>query len=253
MKKYKISEIIGENNVEKNVNPHTQNMVNHIQQYMSEHNMSASAFAEKADMSFNTLQSILYKKKDCRVETAIAISKVLGIGMDEMLNTGSMPDATLLSIKKTRSLSEHRRLLVRRYIDLQCTMEKLEQGTKSKNVIVMNLDYVNDHLCLTDDFCTVDISDMSEDIKPLVFRGMRIPCTEYIQFYRENDILLLGAERKPRSRERCVILYFNRVFIVQRDYQDGVWGYKSIRNSEIFITEDEIDYYFGYVIAVKHG
>ena len=142
--------------------------------------------------------------------------------------------------------------MVRRYINWQHVLEEQTKGGKKKIIDVMNLDYVNDHLRATDDIEPLDISDMSNDIKSIVFRGMRIPCSEYIQFYRENDVLLLSAIRQPRTRERCVILYHNRVFITQREYRSGVWGYRGIRSAEVFVTEDEIDYYFGYVVAVRH-
>lgn len=231
---------------------HSDYMRDHLRQYMADNDMTMNELAEKADIPLTTLQSIIYKNSDCRTESAAALARAIGISVDEMLNTGALPDATLLSIQRTRSLPHYRRLLVRRYIEMQCTMEEMEKTKKKKYVSVMNLDYVNEHLCTTEDFCTVDITDMPDEIKPIVFRGLRIPCNEYIQFYRENDILLLAAERKPRLRERCVVLYYNRVFIVQREYRNGVWGFKGIRNEEIFLTESEIDFYFGYVVAVKH-
>lgn len=231
---------------------HTDYLRDGVRQYMADHDMTAQEFAEKADISFNTLQSILYKTAGCHLETAIAISKAIGIGLDELANTGLLPDEMLVSIKKTRTLPLYRRKLVRRYINWQSLLEEQSSHTRTKIIDVMNLDYVNDHLHTTDDLEPVDISDFPDDIKATVFRGMRIPCAEYIQFYRENDILLLSAERPPRLRERCVILYFDRVFIVQRDIKNGVPGYRGIRDAEIFVPEKEIDYYFGYVVAVKH-
>lgn len=231
---------------------HSDYMRDNLRQYMADNNITLHELAEKADIPFTTLQSIIYKGSDCRTESAAALARAIGISMDEMLNTGALPDETLLSLKKSRSLPHHRRLLIRRYIEMQCNLELIEKRNKSKMVSVMNLDYVNEHLCATEDFCAVDISEMSDDIKSVVFRGVRIPCNEYIQFYRENDVLLLSAERKPRLRERCVVLYYNRVFIVQREYRNGIWGFKGIRNEEIFLTESDIDFYFGYVVAVKH-
>lgn len=249
MRNNKISE---SEQIQKRQKTHTDYLREGVRRYMSDHDLTAHEFAEKAGISFNTLQSLLYKSSGCHLETAIAISQAIGIGLDELANTGSLPDETLISIRKTRALPEYRRQLVRRYINWQYVLEEKNKDGRQKIIDVMNLDYVNDHLRTTDDLEPVDISEFSNDIKAKVFRGMRIPCAEYIQFYRENDILLLAADRPPRARERCVILYLNRVFIVQKDLKNGVQGYRGIRNAEVFVSEKEIDYYFGYVVGVKH-
>ena len=231
---------------------HTDYLREAVRKYIDENDLTLAEFAEKADLPTNTLQSMIYKETGCRLETAIAISKAIGIGLDELANTGSLPDETILSIQKTRSLPEYRRLLIRRYINWQYVLEGSNRDGKKKIIDVMNLDYVNDHLFPTDDIEPYDISDMDDDIKAKVYRGMRIPCQEYIQFYRENDVLLLCDDRQPRSRERCVVLYYGRIFIVQMERRNGIIGYRGIRNAEVFVTQEEVDYYFGYVAGVKH-
>ena len=231
---------------------HTDFLREGVRQYMADHDMTAHEFAEKAEISFNTLQSILYKQSGCHLETAIAISKAIGIGLDELANTGAMPDSALESVRIARSLPASIQVLIRRYIKWQQSMYILYKDVPGKIIDVMNLDYENDHLIITNDIEKVDISEFNEDIKAKVFRGMRIPCEEYAEFYDENDILLLCDERKPRNRERCVVLYYKRVYIVQKIVQDGVSGYKGIRGTAAFIPENDITHYFGYVAGVKH-
>ena len=231
---------------------HTDFLRDGVRQYMADNNLTAQKFAEKAGIPFNTLHSIIYKDIGCHLETAIAISKAIGIGLDELANTGSLPDDTILSIQKSRKLPEYRRKLIKRYINWQYVLEGNNREGKRKIIDVMNLDYINDHLHPTEDLEELDISDMDDDIKAKVFHGMRIPCEEYIQFYRENDVLLLCDDRQPRARERCVILYYGRIFIVQMERRNGIVGYRGIRNAEVFVPQEEIEYYFGYVAGVKH-
>lgn len=244
---------LNKQNVTIDAKKHTDYLRENIKIYIEENDISYLEFSEIAGISYNTLQSIIYKNYDCKLETAISIAKAIGIGLDELANTGVMPDLSLESIRISRTLPTHIQLLIRRYIRWQQSMWEKFKDHPGKIVDVMNLDYVNEHLVTTNDIEKVDISEFSEDIKAKVFRGVRIPCEEYIEFYNENDILLLCDERKPRNRERCVVLYYNRVYIVQKEIRDGVPGYKGIRGTAAFIPESDITYYFGYVAGVKQG
>lgn len=224
-----------------------------IRKYMDQNDLTPNELAEKADISAHTLHSILYKDlDDCRLHTAISLAKTIGIGVDEFANTGAIPDIDLESYRIARSLPQHIQVLIRRYIRWQQSMCEKFKNYPGKIIDVMNLDYENDHLITTNDIEKVDISEFNEDIKAKVFRGVRIPCEEYSEFYNENDILLLCDERKPRNRERCVILYYNRVYITQKEIRNAVPGYKGIRGTTAFIPESDITYYFGYVAGVKH-
>lgn len=253
MKKNNFDEISNEKNVKFDEKTHADYLRDNVRKYIYDNDMTLQEFAEKADIPFNTLQSVIYKNSDCRLETAISIAKAIGIGLDELANTGAMPDLSLESVRISRSLPPNIQLLIRRYIRWQQSMCEEFKNNPAKVIEVMNLDYENDHLVTTNDFEKIDISEFNEDIKAKVFRGIRIPCEEYAEFYNENDILLLCDERKPRNRERAVILYYNRVYIVQKAVQEGVTGYRGIRSTSAFIPENEITYYFGYVAGVKQG
>lgn len=227
-----------------------------IHSYLAKNNMSVAALADKAGISVYTLNSILrydIKTEDCKLSTAIALAKAIGIGVDELANTGALPDASLESVQIARSLPQQTIELIRRYIRWQQAKHEKFKNYRGKIIEVMDMDYEDDHLRTTNHFEKVDISEFDEDVKAIVFRGMRMPCNEYIQYYHEGDILLISASRQPRARERCMILYYNRIFIVQRDRKDGVNGYRGIRDEDAFIPESDIDYYFGYVVAVKHA
>ena len=221
--------------------------------YMGEHDLSAYEFSKLADVSVHTIHSVLYSKtlEDCKLSTASRIASVMGITLDELANTGLFPDKSLESVRICRKLPDYIVERIRRYIRWQ-EAEYNRSDKKEKLVDVMNLDYVNDHLLSTNDIEIITISEFSDDIKSKVFRGMRIPCEDYAKYYDEGDILLLASERPPKFRERVMIQYYGRIFIVQKDIKDGVHGYRGIRNLDSFIPESDIDYYFGYVAAVKH-
>ena len=226
---------------------------NHVLRYMEVHKMSQDEFAEYAGISSHTLHSIIYKGlDDCKLSTAVAIAKAIGIGVDELANTGALSPFSLESLQIVRSLPKHTVELIRRYILWQKAKYEKFKNYHGKIIEVMDLDFVDNHLMTTDHFEKVDISEFSPNVKAIVFRGMRIPCEDYIQYYSEGDILLLAGDRQPRARERCLILYYGRVFIVQRDKKNGVLGYRGIRDEEAFIPETDIDHYFGYVVDVKH-
>lgn len=253
MEKNKILNNFSEKSIKIDATSHTNFLRDNVRKYMDENDLTVHEFSEKADIPYSTLQNILYKDAGCRLETAISIAKAMGIGVDELANTKSMSDLAFESVQIVRKLPNHIQLLIHRYIRWQKTMHETFKHNPGKVIDVMNMDYENEHLITTNDFEKVDISEFPIDIKAKVFRGMRIPCDEYLEFYQENDILLLCDDRKPRHRERCVILYYNRVYIVQKDCVNGVSGFKGIRGTIAFIPENEITYYFGYVCGVKHG
>ena len=233
---------------------YTYHIKKHILHYMHEHDLTQDEFAEYANISTHTLHSIMYKSiDDCRLSTVIAIAKAIGISIDELTNAGTLSDLPLLASEASRTLPSYIVELIKRYIQWQKNKYEKFKDSKGKFIDVMDLDFYDNHLHTTDHFQKVDISEFSADVKSIVFRGMRIPCDDYIEYYREDDILLLSAARLPRARERSLILYYNRVFIVQRDKQNGVPGYRGIRDEAAFIPESDIDYYFGYVVGVKHG
>lgn len=229
-----------------------QYMRENLREYMRIHDLSADEMAEKADISAHTLHSILYKDlDDCKLHTAIALAKTMGVSIDELVNQGSINDDAIEAIKTVRSLPKSMQILIKRYIRWQKEMHEKSKNSPAKYIDVMNPDYFNDHLVVTNDIEKVDISEFPDDIKAKVFTGIRIPCDEYAEFYNENDILLLCDERKPRNRNRCVVMYYDRVLIVQKDTKDGVNGYRGIRSSTSFIPETDISHYFGYVAGVK--
>ena len=225
-----------------------------ILKYMNDNDMTQDEFAEYADISTHTLHSILYKDTDdIKLSTAVHIAKAVGLGVDELANTGALSPAAMEAITDTRSLPKHIIDLILKYIKWQKVSFEKAKNSPAKTIDVMDLDYVDAHLKATNHFEKVDISEFDKDIKSIVFKGMRIPCEDYYQYYREDDILLLSTVRPPQARERCVISYYNRLFIVQKAKLNGVAGYRGIRDEESFIPEADIDHYFGYVAGVKHG
>lgn len=220
---------------------------------MEEHDLSQDEFAEKANISSHTLHSILYKNTDdCKLSTAIAIAHALGISVDELAGIKTISRG-LSMIQMARKLPPHTIDLIEKYIKWQKDKHEKFMNYPGKLIEVMDLDYVDAHLRATNHFEMVDISEMDRDIKSIVFRGMRIPCEDYYQYYHEDDILLLSTIRPPQARERCVVSYYGRLFIVQKHKKDGVPGYRGIRDEEAFIPETDIDHYFGYVAGVKRA
>lgn len=249
----KIFDNFPKNRATRDTNTHLAYIKSNVRRYMDEHDLSANEFAKRAGVSPNTIHSILYKGiDDCKLSTAIAIAATIGIGVDELANTGAMPDMSLESVQISRTLPQYRIEQIRRFIRWQKFVDEREKQHLGKFIDVMNMDYNRGHLIETLDFERVEISEFPDDIKAITFKGMRMPCDDYIEFYRAGDVILLSNDRMPRRRERCLVRYYERIFIVHRDYDNGVWGYRGIRDSLIFVPEEEIEYLFGRVVGVKH-
>ena len=79
-----------------------------IDLYASQKDITIRAIAEEADISLNTLNSILYGNvKDCKLSTIISLARAFHISIDELVGCETISSAARDSIQITRNLPEH--------------------------------------------------------------------------------------------------------------------------------------------------
>lgn len=219
--------------------------------YLSECDITLQDLAEWSDLSVDTLKSFLYKGlKDCKLSTAVSLAKAMGVSVDELIGAGTITDLTRESITMCRSLPEHALHLVRWHIRHQNFL--YNQMHKDRIIItVMNtLCQHNGNLELTNDYETLDITDLSQDITSKVFFGIKMPCDHYMPTYSHYDILLIANDRDPMSHEHAVVIYNGALGIAKRKKENGVVNFYSIRDGRFRRSENDRIEVLGYIAGV---
>lgn len=225
-----------------------------IDLYASQKDITIRAIAEEADISLNTLNSILYGNvKDCKLSTIISLARAFHISIDELVGCETISSAARDSIQITRNLPEHSQYLIHWFIKHQEIQMQHPNRRHLLNVMHPNL-LSNGNLKMSSKYSLIDISEIPLSIRPKVFVGMKLKCDHYMPIYSPYDILLIANDRDPHLSENCVILVCDCLFIAKRKVEtingQEVVRYYSIRDQKPRLYEDEVEELIGYIAGV---
>lgn len=224
-----------------------------IDMYIDEKDITLKEISEMADIPFSTLNSFLYgDTKDCKLSTAVKLSRILGVSIDELVGAETIETLSRESMAICRNLPEHAVYLIRSFIRHQDKIySKLDE--KSINIPVLLPECFNGYLQATNITKTVCIDHLTENQKSKICMGIQIPCEHYEPFYMPNEILLLSADRSGLNGEKCVLCYKGNYFIaIKRIYTENnekKVKYISLLNNNIEVFPNDIDDKLGYVVG----
>lgn len=224
--------------------------------YIDRKEITLAELAEIADVPLNTLKSLVYgSSADCHISTAVKLARALHISVDELIGSGTISPQTCESLQLVRMMPESFTHFVRWAIHYHYTM------LTSNKVSIKSVELMLPELCesgairMTNDFDVVDISYVSDDLRPKIFMGIRIPCDNYEPVYFEGDIVFVANDRKPRENENVIVATRGMIWIVkckeEKTEKGTVVNYYSIRDGRLFATENEIDFYLGYIVKLS--
>lgn len=224
-----------------------------INMYVSQPDLTIREIAEMSNLPFSTINTFLYgNSKDCKLSTAISLSKAMQVSIDELVGCDTLSDEERSVIQDLRNFAPRTKYLIHWFIDFQKTLIESSKMEKDRFITVME-PYIDDkgNLFPSNNFSTINIKDCSRDIKPQVFLGISINCSNYMPNYSPYDILLIANDRPPKLNEDCVILLCGKLYLVRRVQTINGIVFHSIRDGHPFVTEDELDCIIGYVAGVK--
>lgn len=250
----------------KNLTTNSDNYMNSFRKnlsiYLSEKGISLASMSEAAGISYETLKSVVYgDSKDCKLSTAVALAKALGISVDELIGSGTIEPNVRESIVICRNLPDTYVRFVRwaiRYYERMLTESKVSK----RAITVMIAESTNEgNVLLTNNFEVLDISDIPEIVRPKVFMGIKLPCDNYMPIYGENDILLIANDRKAMPSETAVIIFGGFMWLAKRkevmdEFGNKVPKYFSIRDGKFRVDECDVEEVVGYVAGCNgwyHG
>lgn len=219
--------------------------------YISDNEITINDLAEWSDLSVDTLKSFLYKNlKDCKLSTAVALARALNISIDELVGANTFQPLTRESLSICRNLPENALYLVRWFIKHQqklCT--QVTKGTKAVSIMHAQCAY-NGNLKITNEYTTLDITNLSKEIVGKIFLGIQIPCDHYMPHYSPYDILLVANDRLPLHHEVSAVIVDGNLFFGRRKVENGIAKYYSIRDGKFRSDEKDVDEIVGYICYV---
>lgn len=219
--------------------------------YLAERDITLQDLAEYSDLSVDTLKSFLYKGlKDCKLSTAVSLARAMGVSVDELIGAGTIEDTTRESFAMCRSLPEHSLHLIRWHIRHQNFLYNQIHKDRIVITIMNTLCQHNGNLELTNDYETLDITELNPDISAKVFFGIKMPCDHYMPTYSHYDILLIANDRDPMNHENTVIIYNGFLAIAKRKVENGVVNFYSIRDGKFRRSENDRIEILGYVAGI---
>lgn len=210
--------------------------------------------AEMADIPFSTLSAFLYgDATDCKLSTAIKISRALGVSLDELVGAGTVEPEIQECISMSRELDQHHRYVIRAFVRHQYNLHG-GAPDKVKRISVLLPECQHGALRTTMASEALDITHLPATIRANACVGIRIPCDHYEPHYMRDEIILLGADREAHNGERCVVRYGGNLYIcikrIEHPAGKEVIKYMSVIDSrQMLFTREEIDDKCGYVIG----
>ncbi len=230
------------------------NLRKNIDLYVSQKDITIREIAEEADISLNTLNSILYGNvKDCKLSTIISLARAFHVSIDELVGCETISSATRDSIQITRNLPDHAQYLIHWFVKHQELQMQQTNRRHLLNVMQPNL-MPDGSLKITSDYTQIDINEIPASIRSKVFVGLKLKCEHYMPVYSPYDIMLIANDRTPYLSENCVILASGCLFIAKRKTEtvngQEVVRYYSIRDQKPRLYEDEVEELIGYIAGV---
>lgn len=228
-----------------------------VEKYVKNTDCTLKELAEKANIPFSTLNNLLYSKtyKDCKLSTAINLSKAIGVSIDELIGDTTLPEEEASLIKAMRLLPQRAKYMVQWFINYQIKLSETYDTHKKRIVNVMYpRTELSDNLAPSEDFRPLDISELSSETKSKVFLGVAITCDYYMPHFSPYDIVLIANDRPAKPNEICLILHCGHLYLVKRQKKfvghKVIHQYVSIRDGVIRIDETDAEHLFGYVADV---
>lgn len=219
--------------------------------YISDKDITIREIAEKADISFNTLNSFLYgNSQDCKLANAVKLAKALNVSIDELVGAETIPELSRESLALCRNLPENDLYLIRWFIRYIHDLNEKTEPNK-RYVLVMQPDIDNNgDLLITTKYTQVEITQLQEPVRSKAFFGIQLGCDYYMPYYSPNDVIFVANDRPPKVNENVVVRVGKYLFVVRQKNENGVTKFYSIRDGKYRIDKNNNIEIVGYIANI---
>lgn len=166
--------------------------------------ISLSYLSAQADISEDTLRSIIYgKSQDIKLSSILKIARVLDCSLDSLIGRSLYSIREENIIKQLRNLSEHSLRTVQTLIDLEekTTLHNSITNKETISVLIPTGNLKDGIFYDNSRFETLDITNYPQELKDSIAFGMKIISSHFEPIYFMNDILLLSLDNAPEIND----------------------------------------------------
>lgn len=218
--------------------------------YVDEKDITLNQISEASDIPYSTLKTFLYSdSKDCNLSTAIKLARAFGVSIDRLVGAETIDADIMDMFVQYKELPKSSQALIKFHLSNQIYLQ--EKHKDGKEITIMRPDCNgNGNLKKTEEYEVFDVSNLGSEIMHKVYFGIRIPCDNFLPYYKQDDILLIANDRDAMGNEKTVMLIDDNIVITKRKVENGVVKYYGLRD-DIFRSEEK-DYMqiVGYIAKV---
>ncbi len=188
-----------------------QTLRNNLKRLSKEHKMTLNTLSIRADLSEDTLRSLIYSQsKDVKVSTIAKIADVFQCSIDSLLGRSVYSFQEEYIIEQLRQLSSRSQRAILALIDIEAktTLHSSYAGTDFITVFLPTGNLIDGQFYDTSSFETLDISAYPNSLKASVDFGFKILSENFLPLYEKNDILLLSRRQLPEHND--ITMYLDR-------------------------------------------
>lgn len=218
---------------------------------MEQYEYTIKETAEIADISYDTFKTFLYDKeaKDCRLSTAVKLARAFHISIDELVGANTISPKAMENLQIYRDLPEGAKSLIDWHVKNQQFIHKKHSTDKIVS-IMLPICSCTGNLKITNDYETLNVEHLSDDLYHKIYLGIKIPCLHYLPYYTQDDILLLANDRDAMRGENTVVIINDNVIITNRIVENGEAKYYGLRDKKFKGTETDTVEVLGYVAKI---
>lgn len=127
--------------------------------YVSQPDITIREIAEMSNLPFSTINTFLYgNSKDCKLSTAISLSKAMQVSVDELVGCDTLSDEERSVLQDLRSFAPRTKHLIHWFIDFQKTLLNSAESEKDRYITVMEPRMDDEgNLFPSNDYSTINI------------------------------------------------------------------------------------------------
>lgn len=171
-----------------------------LRKELREKKLTLNALSANADLSEDTLRSVIYgKSQDIKLSTIIKIADVFQCSIDDLIGRQFYTEEERTIISQMRHLSERSKQSVRFILDFE-EKTSLSKSSNGKDIIKVFLPTGNMKDGMFYDSSTtenLDISEYPNALKENIAFALKIVSNHFEPIYYPNDILLFSRKHLP--------------------------------------------------------